>query len=177
MVKIKKQSKKLPIIILAFLLLLVVGSVLLYRSLHDSRVQPGDSGPTTAEKAQESAANADGKKQIIDSGSSKDQSVPQGASASATSKSIELSAQQEANNTVTVFTKLVGYSSGSCVLTATNGTKSSTQQAELVYQREYSSCAGFSVPITPLGKGMWNLKLTVTSNGTAETKSISFEVK
>ena len=129
-------------------------------------------GPTDEQRQQEAKAAANTKKQLIDS--QKDgpgSNTP--ASDSTQSSTVDLSAKQESNNTVTVFTKLAGYSSGSCVLVLTNGSKSTTQTAAIIYQPEFSSCAGFSVPIDLLGKGDWSLTLTVTSNGTSESKTIS----
>jgi hypothetical protein len=91
--------------------------------------------------------------------------------------SISLSARQESNNSVTVVTKLYGYSSGSCQLQVTNGDQTESQSAEVIYQSQYSTCAGFSVPTGKLGAGTWNIKLTTTSEGLVKTKSISFKVQ
>lgn len=78
---------------------------------------------------------------------------------------------------VTVTTKLLGYSDGTCNLTATNGAKLATQTAAVMFQREYSTCAGFTVPVSQLGTGTWNITLSVTSGGSTQTKSTSIGVK
>ncbi len=135
-------------------------------------VKPQTNGPTAEQKQQDAQVNADAKKQVIDKAA--DSNAP---STTPPTTSIELTAKQESNNTVTVFTKLPGYSDGSCQLTTTNGASTNSQTANVIYQPEYSSCAGFSVPISALGKGTWTIKLSVTSNGTTESKTISFEVK
>jgi hypothetical protein len=72
---------------------------------------------------------------------------------------------------------LYGYSSGSCQLQVTNGDQTESQSAEVIYQSQYSTCAGFSVPTGKLGAGTWNIKLTTTSEGLVKTKSISFKVQ
>ena len=128
-------------------------------------------GPTPEEKQLEAESNAESKKKAEE-----EQTTPT-TTQQPQSKNVELSAKQESNETVTVFTKLIGYSSGTCELVATNGDKTSTQTASIIYQREFSSCAGFSLPISPLGKGLWTLKLTATSTGLSESKTISYEVK
>ncbi|HSX24303.1 MAG TPA: hypothetical protein VLE74_04335 [Candidatus Saccharimonadales bacterium] len=125
--------------------------------------------PTSQQKQQEAAANADSKKQVIES-------TP-GTNNSTSGKSIELTAQQASNNTVTVFTSLPGYSDGTCDLIVSNAGKTTTQSAKVIYQQQASTCAGFSVPIDSVGKGTWNLKLSVTSNGITDSKTITYEVK
>jgi hypothetical protein len=129
-------------------------------------------GPTPKELEQEASVDAAKKKDFIENTPKTDQPT----STSVADASIEINARQEANNTVTVFTKLYGYSSGTCELVITNGTKITTQTANAMYQPEFSSCEGFSAPIDPLGKGAWTIKLSVTSAGTTKDKTISFEV-
>lgn len=171
------KNKKLLIFLgaaislIAFLLILEAMNVINLRQKTPDSSQ--SQGPTTEQKQQDAEINADIKKQLIeeapDNNSGSDNAV--------TGKSIELSARQETNNTVTVFTKLRGFSDGSCELTIANGTKTNTQSASVIYQPEFSSCAGFSVPIDSLGKGSWIMRLSVTSGGSTETKTLTFEVK
>jgi len=131
-------------------------------------------GPTADQKKQEDAANAEVKNQAAVNEKGAD--APTSSDTPAVT-SISVKAQQETNNTVTVFTTLPGYSDGSCSLTITNNGKTTTQTAMVIYQQEAASCAGFSVPIDPLGKGLWNISLDVTSNGTTNNKSINYEVR
>jgi len=131
-------------------------------------------GPTVEQQKQEIDANAAKKKEAIENDPKTDSSSP---SAPGPGPSIDLSARQEDNNTVTVFTKLYGYSDGSCELVVTNAGKTSTQTADAMYQPEFSSCAGFSVPVGPLGKGIWSIKLSVISSSATYDKTISLEVK
>ena len=131
-------------------------------------------GPTDEQKQQTAESEAEAKQQLIDN--PKDGMVGTTPAGSANSSSITLSAQQEENNTVTVFTKLNGYSTGSCDLSVTNQGKSISQTASVIYQPEFSSCAGFTVSKDSFGAGSWNIKLSVTSNGKTESNNISFEV-
>ena len=89
---------------------------------------------------------------------------------------VTVSATQTDSSTVTVQTKLVGYSDGSCTLTATNGSNIFTQTAQVIYAPDFSSCAGFSVPVSQLGTGTWSIKLDVTSRGNTQSKTTSVEV-
>lgn len=72
-----------------------------------------------------------------------------------------LSAYQQSDDTVIVTTKLSGVSDGTCSLKATRAEKSTAQQADVLYQPEYSMCAGFSIPTKTLGPGVWRLDLEV----------------
>jgi len=171
-----KKNKKLLIIagaLLAIGLLVLVLEKTNVINLYQNKTTPAI-GPTQEEKQAVAEINADTKKNLIEVKAPDVDSKPDNTPANTT---IELSAQQEANNSVTAFTKLPGYSSGSCKLTTTNGTRTNEQTANVIYQPEFSSCAGFSIPINELGKGLWNLNLSVTSNGNTQSKTISYEVK
>ena len=178
----KHSKKKMMLLILgAVLALLLVLFVLEKTNTIDifksstNRVSSSD-GPTEEQKKQEAQIAADTKKQFIDS--QKDgpgSNTPAGDSTQ--SSTIDLSAKQESNNTVTIFTKLAGYSSGSCKLVLANGSKSKTQIADIIYQPEYSTCAGFSIPVSDLGVGDWNLQLSIQSNGQSAKKSLIFKAQ
>lgn len=129
---------------------------------------------TEEEKRQTAEAEAEEKQQLIDN--QKDGTGTSAPEPATGSSSITLNAQQETNGSVTVFTKLAGYSSGSCDLLVTNQGKSTTQSASVIYQPEFSTCAGFTVSKDALGTGTWNIKLSVTANGKTESNNISFEV-
>jgi hypothetical protein len=168
---IKTSKYKLPLLILLVLIIGIVGlevaGVTNFYHKDNGKITP-QPGLTQEETKQQSDINLENKKR----------SAEQTADATPTSaKNIELTAKKETNGTVTVFTKLFGYTAGSCNLKITNGSKSSSQQAEVVYQPQYSSCAGFSVPIADLSNGDWNIVLSVTSGGQTTDKSLSYKVQ
>jgi uncharacterized membrane protein YcaP (DUF421 family) len=143
-----------------------------------------DSNGASKQQKQESQLEAAQKKQFIengdDSGSQTDTNqttTEQSGQDNQSSANIGLTARQETNGTVTVLTKLYGYSNGSCDLAVTKGSATSAQHADVIYQSEFSTCAGFSVPINQVGTGTWNIKLTVTSDGSSATKNTTLEVK
>lgn len=94
----------------------------------------------------------------------------------ASNNNVSLTVKKSDSSSVTVITKLVNYSDGACSLTVTNGSKTVTQNAQVVYAPDYSSCAGFSVPISSLGTGTWSISLAVTSGGVTTTKTTTYEV-
>ena len=173
---IKIKNKKILVLVVLVAIFCTVGILEKFNVIDLFKSSNSSQGPTEEEKATERKVNADNKQKFIESGSKTDD--PQSSQGAPPSdKTIEISAKQENNNTVTVFTKLKGYNSGSCELTITNGSESSTQKADIFYQPEYSSCAGFSVPIDPIGKGKWTIKLAASSGGITESKTINYEVK
>ena len=82
----------------------------------------------------------------------------------------------EADGTIIVSTKLYDYSDGTCSLKATNGEKQNVQSAPIIFQPEYSTCAGFSIDQDELGAGNWAIELTSTSKGQSVTKKVSLDV-
>lgn len=88
----------------------------------------------------------------------------------------DMTAKQE-TNTVLILTKLTPVASGECQLKITNGTKTYEQQVRVIYQPEFSSCAGFSVAKSTLGNGLWKITLNTTSGDLSGTKTLDLEVK
>ncbi len=175
-------KKRLLAGILAVVLLTLITLAILEKThitnfikLNKTPVTTATDGPTPEQKQEEAAVNASKKQALVDHETSQASTSSATTQASST-QTIDLSAKQESNNKVTVFTKLYGYSSGSCNLTVTNGGASNSQTATIIYQPEHAACAGFSVPISELGAGTWNITLKVDSNGASTTKIITFKV-
>ena len=172
----QKNYRKILFVLAALLILVALFFALeklnVTNFIHKKSTTSQNQGPTAEEKAVENKANADAKKDFIEGNS---QSSTGSTTSQPQSSSIDLSAKQETNNTVTVFTKLYGVSSGTCTLTVTNNGAAQNYTADVIYAAEYSTCAGFSVPIkTP---GNWNIQLSLNSNGQSSTKSITYQVK
>lgn len=90
---------------------------------------------------------------------------------------ITLTANKEAES-VTVLTKLKGFAGGSCKLTVFNGASNFSATAEVIYQPDFSSCAGFSVPIAKVGNGTWTITLEATpEGGSALSKTTTLKVQ
>ena len=82
-------------------------------------------------------------------------------------------------DSVTIIVKLKeqGYSQGKCSLTVAANGKKVAQNADIIYQPEYSTCAGFSVPVSSVGGGQWTISLSVTPlNGKPITKTLTKEI-
>ncbi len=176
----KSSKKNLVLLIVAVVLSVVIVVALLEKTnvinlFSSPTSDTSENGPTPEEIAQEENTNADAKQEYLDE-TYKDKD-DQPAPAPADDPSITVTAKQEGSS-VTVLTKIQSVAEGNCKLTATNGAKSTSQEAEVIYQPEFSSCAGFGVPVSTLGSGTWNITLTVMpTGGTAISKSTTLEVR
>lgn len=155
--------------------LLIVAGVIYWIKI--SQHQALDNGPTPEQQKEMQRVSNEEKKVFAEETKNTDNPgapVPPPTSPD----SIELTANKADPSTVTVFTKLKNYADGTCTLTATNGTKVYTAVAPIIYQPEYSMCAGFDIPHAELGPGNWTIKLEATPIGSnAVTKTITQEVK
>jgi hypothetical protein len=163
-----KTGKRLLIIFFAILLL--GGGLLVYQ--HTSS---GSSGSESKkETAQQRAQDSQKKAETIDASKGSSQGA---YNPPANSNGIELTIAQPSAEQVVVTTKLIGYSDGICSLTATNGNKTNTQSARVIYQPEFSTCAGFTIPVTSLGTGNWTLNLSISAGGVTNQKTTTVKVK
>lgn len=143
----------------------------------DPTYKPQQQGPTEAEKKLADSTAAKQKEEAIEAAKQNEQAVP--AEVPSDTDTITLEATQSGDN-VTIHNELKGqgYSSGSCKLVITNGSATTTQTAEIIYQPEYSMCAGFTVPVNAVGAGDWSIRLDVTPlNGQQLTKLATFRAK
>jgi hypothetical protein len=184
--KTKKHTNKPAFIVLGCVIL--AGLVIFSYQWRHNKKSAVSSGPTAAEIKQSSDIDAANKKQSITSSQTKNTTSGtkgQEPTSSTTSPSstppttpvkIDITSKQESNGTITVSTKLYGISSGSCTLQANNGSKSITQTATVIFQPEFSTCAGFSVPKTALGSGTWNIVITVVKDGVSSSNTSTLGV-
>mgnify|MGYP003586595371 CR=1 FL=1 len=147
-----------------------IGIINLYNS-----TPPVTNGPTPQQKAQEEKTNTDAKQQFLDKTYQDKNNADKPAASN--NPTLSITTKQEAES-VTILTKIQSVSEGTCNLTATNGANTITQEAKVIYQPEFSSCAGFSVPISGLGIGTWNITLVVNPvNSSAITRLTTLDVK
>lgn len=128
--------------------------------------------PTEQEVEKEQKNNLSEKEQFIESDEPTSRETP------TSNDNISISIEQSTPDTATILTKLVGFNAGRCELSINNGDLRYQDSADVIFQPEYSICAGFSVPISKLGKGSWNVSLTVVNDdGTSVNKQTIQEVK
>lgn len=89
---------------------------------------------------------------------------------------VQLFLRQDGNNVVAT-TKLYHISSGECSLEVNNRDKLIELRAQVIFQQEFSTCAGFSIPVSSLGAGAWSVTLNAISNNTTYTSQSTLEIK
>lgn len=129
----------------------------------------------TTEQVIEDETNSSNKQDLINSKTNN--SNTNNTTVEPTSNDITLSTRRETDGSVTIFTELKNYSDGTCDLTIKNGAETYTKTVPVLYQASFSTCEGFSIPADTLSNGTWQISLTVTSKGKANTNTISAEVQ
>ena len=178
----KKNYKKITAAIILLLAITLCAGIYVYGVKSVSREginTPTDStsserGDKKDTQSQEEQYNADQKQKFNDTETTneKDSPLPKQVP---TADNISLSAQSD-GPIVTIVAKLTSVSSGTCSLIITNRDKTHTDTATVIYQPEYSSCAGFTVKKELLGSGTWLVKLSVKTQASTIEKTIIYEV-
>lgn len=169
----KNNSVKRNVIIGLVVVILLVGVCFILDRLGVVKIFPKtDPLPTLSElpsdqEKETEASNGNFTKQELldstkDSSGSQDVTVP----VPTTNENIELSANKEGREVIIIVKlKERGFSDGKCTLTVSANSKSISQSAIIIYQPEYSTCSGFSVPLSDLGGGTWNISVSITPTG------------
>lgn len=160
MLSIKKQNKtKKSLLILT----LITAALCLVGVFFLTKRQPADpvlnEGSSDEQTQQDTNINDQKKEDLI-----KSPSTVQDSPKDTSSKGPEVSARQETDGSVTITSKLFGVSGGKCNLSMTKGVTTVTKTADIIYQPEFSTCAGFSIPSSELTNGEWAITLSVISN-------------
>jgi hypothetical protein len=181
----KKVVVKKSTYIVAILTVVLLGATVLV--IHDrSRSVSSPNIPgilTTKQKKAEATDELNAKKAAIENPSPVQDSshgtttTPQTTTETPTpNSSFTLSAKQESDGSVTIIAKIQNVGSGTCALTITNGAKTYSDSADVIYQPDYSSCAGFTIAKEKLGAGTWTINLTVTAKGKTYNQSTNLKV-
>ena len=172
----KKYYRFIVFLLLGFVLLGVILYASEKLSITDFIKMPQaekQSSASEQKKAEEKAAN-EAKQAFLDSAVEPTTNQPTTQTQAEETVNLTLSAAQE-GDTVTILTKVFGLSSGECMLKIQNGNLNTSQKAQLIYQPEFSSCAGFSLKNSVLGFGKWQITVEVIGPETI-SRTISLEV-
>lgn len=155
-----KSSKTAKILIaLVAVGLAVALGWLIYSLSNESPAVENNSGVNEVEPAPpELSDNEAAQKQKFIESQSDDSSADKDASQKPASLVIDAS---QTGSTITVTTEISSIGDGTCSLIITNGSKEYSDSASVIYQRSYSTCAGFSVPKDELGSGEWSVSIEV----------------
>lgn len=167
----RKKSKKIILISISAIVAVLICGAAAYA--YWLQTEPGKKKQTEAAQQAEDTKN---KKDFVENTEkqSPDTTPPKVPD---NPNNISIQAKDEANGTVTILTKLTNYSDGQCSLKISNGTKQYSADVNVIFQPEYSTCAGFSVPKSQLGSGTWDIRLVVSSKGGEVTSSQKVDIK
>lgn len=161
----KSTVKKRRLLVLLSVLLLGAASVSAYSLINSSATTPEQEEVSVEE---DQAANLEKKEALIDDETEQNGDKPisnpndrpeQG------SPDIDIEAEQTSQDQVVVKTKVDNLSRGQCSLKVTNSGTEKTYKADLIYQEQFSTCAGYTIPVSDIGAGTWSIELTVASEG------------
>jgi cytoskeletal protein RodZ len=174
-IQTKKNKRSTIVVILVLIIIVAAGitaAIFVYKQQikeSPSPQQPASSGRqennSNSSTANGQSSDTEQKQQAADDeakNTSNGTTSPSGPSFSDSNISFTADAS---NNLLVITTKLQAFSgTGTCTLELKNGDLSVTESAQVIYQEEYSSCAGFSIPLSKLSKnGTWSLKISVTT--------------
>jgi len=162
----RKSRKTIISIVVSAIVLIAIGSI--SNALLSNR--ENNQGIIDQSQSNADVDGTDSKQELVENENENEAETPQ------LDPSIEMSLSQSSQQ-VAVSTKLYDYSDGNCTLKVTQAGNEYTNTAPIIFQAEFSTCAGFSVPVSELGTGTWNVLLTVESAGKSTNKSGTINVK
>ena len=180
----RKKTRLLKFVIILASLLLLVGALVIvlektkvtnFIKLSNSVTE--NTGPTKEEAATQKKNEITDKEKFVNTTDQNGQPMSGSNTTPSPTSNLTITATQDASS-VTILSKIYNVSSGTCKLVVNNSEKTTSQSAQVIYQPQFSSCAGFSVPVGSLGSGIWSISVTVApGSGDPMTQSTSLEVK
>lgn len=179
----KKDKKFSKILVAGIIAAAFISAGLIYWFVYgqhlasDQSLDSSSQGPTQEEREAEEKQAAEDKQEFLDNEASGN-GTGETTTPNITDESLSFSVSQS-DASVTVITKITDFSgTGTCTISLSKpGETTVTQSAEILYQPEFSSCAGFSIDKAQLSPGAWNITLTTNVNGTDFSKSITYTVQ
>ena len=160
------------------LLILVAGGFYVASQLYSNSPESvSEPDTSTTDSAATKQQNIDNKENFINNVELPEQNSEPGSKRVDKSSVMSMNLSQE-NSEVIVSTKLPDFSEGTCDLAITNGSKTYSDSANILYQPSYSSCMGFNVPIAKLGGyGTWTISLEAKGSSAYGLITKNIEVK
>lgn len=185
-------NKKIVYLAVGIILLLAVGSTIYVYSLHgnilgwsaDSSSSPSypNNNPPTKDQSQ---AGTSQKEDIVNQDRAAQGKPPIPGTDSSTTPSqtnsatlgVTITAANQNGSTVNIRSLVETVTSdGTCTLTLTKDGTTVTRTAGIQPLANASTCKGFDIPVSSLGKGAWNIQLSVTSGSKTGAASSSVVV-
>lgn len=178
----KKNSKKTILVIIAIIVLAAISGTATAYFVHKSNSSTStgtnsenSSDNNTSGESSNPGLDPGSKEEFLDNESGNENSGATPPSFNSDNIIIESS---QSNSSVTILAKMTGFTgSGTCTLKVTKGPATVSESAEIIYQPEYSTCAGFSIDKNRLSPGTWSLSLSVSVEGKAYSQTGEFKIK
>ena len=178
----KKNHKKRIIISLVILLLVSTGVVVTYALL---RNQPKDTDTKSSSNSKSISKKTDTAKHdskndsepvdtpaVVEKEKEKDHPTSYEGSNPNTSNSLTgfINYKAVVGNALSLRVTIdQSISSGVCALTLSSNDRTVTKTVPVVQNPSSATCEGFSIPVSELGSGKWDISLTITSDDRAGT--------
>lgn len=176
--KIKKQNssktQKITIIAISLVTIFSVCAAGIYLYTLNQKA-----GPTKSQERERDRQYASEKKDFLDkveSEGTQENTNDDSSSSTEPSEDISLNITNSLDQ-VTVQTNLLNLSSGMCKLAIKGATKSLSKDAPVIYTRDFSTCAGFTVDRSDIDGLDWDITLTVVSGDRTVIKEKSYTLK
>lgn len=171
--KSKNSKQKTTLIVVCSTIAALALAVGTYAVMYNSSLPTPQDSQTTGESdgASVDAPDPNDKQNFLDAESEPGNETPP----STTPTSISLEAKDNGQS-VTVITNLGSLPEGECTLTISSGESSITKSAPVIYNPEYSTCAGFSIKKSELAAKNWTLKLDVIHADKSYSSTITYEL-
>lgn len=175
--KSHNNTKKISILAVLIVFLATTGTFLVWSSTQKTRdnEQSSSSTPTEAQQKESATSNANEKQQFLDNEAKQKDSTgetPQ-PSKPPTNQDVDLAARTEGENVI-ITSKITTLQSGTCTLRITGGPTPFSQQAAIIYNPEFSTCAGFSINKQSISASTWTITLEVSNGSVQLEKTIKF---
>lgn len=171
-VQSKKSYKKL-VILIAAIIVIIAGGLFAYAMYLPQDHSPSETTTSDTQKAQssEKSSKSDNDSQTTDDQTTtrekeKDNPTQFEGSSPNTNNTITgvINYKAVADGALTLRTTIEqSLTSGTCTLTLTSNGRTVTKTANIAPNPSSSTCEGFSVPVSELGSGSWNIEITITS--------------
>lgn len=178
----KSPRKKIIIgVILAFII--VIAGIIVYAYAQPKKDDTKSDSSSSQPKVNDVNDNPPTEEQIKAGQDTKQESVENSATPAPSNPStplvVSITSANQNGATVSIRSLIdtVASQAGTCTLVITNGAKSTTKTAATQAYPSGSTCQGFDIPVSELGTGSWNLKLTVAIGAQTGSTTQTLEIK
>lgn len=170
----KSKNKKIIILVVVLLVATIgIGFAVFYLNKNTPTTSDThkNNNESTSKNSEATTPQAQLKEDFIDKLNSNQENKRENSNTSEELPIISFSAKN-ITDSVVINTNLASISDGTCNLTVSDGSKTITKSAQVIFTPAFSTCAGFEVGKQELSNQPWKISLSVNSNN----KTVSHEI-